>query len=243
MSDYLLNIVIILAELGAVLFTVLVIAIIFYILRSKKEGKTTRELIKYVKAIIPKHREKFTAHFKENTELKDNEVESKVEALINNEKKLYQKLINISVNKDTSLLKLTLNDINTLVNDYIRMLTVKGSIVANDGDGKESQELILRKESDALRIENISLKKRLDAETATIETMMGELSAMYEGGNEEGQQRTKNEMYKLERNLDAEEENVKTAVSKTDEIEEPAEVEEVEEVEAVKSNEVEEPSK
>lgn len=223
MSDYLLSIVIVLAELGVVLFIALVIAIIFYILGSKKEGKTTRELIKHVKAIIPKHREKFTIHFKENALLEDNEVETKVEALINNEKKLYEHLINVSVNKDTSLLKLTINDINTLVNDYVRMLTLKGNVVANDG--KESRELQLRKESDALRIENISLKKRLDAETATIETMMGELSAMYEGGKKEGQQRVKNEMYKLKQNLNAEEAKVKTAVSEIEidenEVEEP----------------------
>lgn len=225
MSDYLLSTVIVLAELGVVLFIALFIAIIFYILGSKKEGKTTRELIKYVKAIIPKHREKFTTHFKENAELEDSEVETKVETLINNEKKLYEHLINISVNKDTSLLKLTINDINTLVNDYVRMLTLKGNVVANDG--KESRELQLRKESDALRIENISLKKRLEAEEETIETMMGELSAMYEGGKKEGQQRVKNEMYKLKQNLNAEEAKVKKEVSEIE----------------VEENEAEEPSK
>lgn len=225
MNDYLLSIVMVLAELGVVLFIALVIAVVFYILGSKKEGKTTRELIKHVKAIIPKHRDKFTTHFKENAELEDNEVETKVEALINNEKKLYEHLINVSVNKDTSLLKLTINDINTLVNDYVRMLTLKGNVVANDG--KESRELQLRKESDALRIENISLKKRLDAEEETIETMMGELSAMYEGGKKEGQQRVKNEMYKLKQNLNAEEAKVKKEVSEIE----------------VEENEAEEPSK
>ncbi|MDH5370973.1 MAG: hypothetical protein OEW99_13170, partial [Gammaproteobacteria bacterium] len=130
------------------------------------------------------------------------------------EKKLYEHLINVSVHKDTSLLKLTINDINTLINDYVRMLTLKGNIVANND--RDSRELQLRKENEALRVEVASLQKRLHAETETIENMMSEFSSMYEGGKKEGEQRVKNEMYKLKQNLNAEEAKVKSEIKNLD---------------------------
>lgn len=123
-------------------------------------------------------------------------------------------MVNVSISKDTSKLKLTINDINALINDYVRMLTLKGKEVSNDD--RDSRELILRKENEALRLENASLETRLTSASDTIESMMGEFSSMYEGGKKEGEQRVKNEMYKLKQSLDTEEARVK---SELDELE------------------------
>lgn len=211
MTNSLMSIIVIFAELGGFLLLVLIAAAIFFIRKTKREGGYTKELVASIKKAIPKRRGNLTAHCKDKLGLEDSEVESNVEALIDKEKKLYEHLINISVRKDTSLLKLTIHDINTLVNDYVRMLTLKGHVVANED--RDSRELQLRKENEALRVENISLKKRLDAETATIETMMSELSSMYEGGKKEGEQRVKNEMYKLKQSLNEEEARVKNELN------------------------------
>ena len=210
MTNSLMSTIIIFAELGGFLLLIVIAGVIYVIIKAKKERGYTKELVEIIKRIIPKHRGKFTDHFKETLQLEPKEVDASVESLMSKEKKLYEHLINVSVNKDTSQLKLTINDINTLINDYVRLLTLKGTVVANDD--KDSRELQLRKENEALRVENTSLKKRLDAETATIETMMGELSAMYEGGKKEGEQRLKNEMYKLKQNLSTEEAKVKSEV-------------------------------
>ena len=214
MTNSLMSTIIIFAELGGFLLLIVIAGVIYVIIKAKKERGYTKELVETIKRIIPKHRDKFTEHFKEKLQLEPEEVDASVESLMSKEKKLYENLINVSVNKDTSQLKLTINDINTLINDYVRLLTLKGTVVANDD--KDSRELQLRKENEALRVENTSLKKRLDAETATIETMMGELSAMYEGGKKEGEQRLKNEMYKLKQNLSAEEAKVKSEVNNLD---------------------------
>ena len=214
MNSSSMSIIIIFAELGGFLLLLAVVAAVFYFRKEKKDGGYTKELVASIKKIIPKHRNKLTTHFKESAGLEDAEVKSNVEKLLDKEKKLYENLIKASISKDTSLLKLTVDDINMLVNDYVKMLTLKGNVVANEG--KESRELQLRKEAEALRVENISLKKRLEAETETIETMMVELSAMYEGGKKEGEQRVKNEMYKLKQKIDSEEAKVKSEVKKLD---------------------------
>ena len=218
MSDSLLSFTIIFAELGGVLLLLLIAWIIYFIYKLKKDGKNTRELVAHVKSILPKHREKLTAHFKDELELEQNKVKSNVDSLIDHETKLYEHLINVSIQKDTGLLKLTINDINTLLNDYVRMLTLKGHQVADKN--RDSRELQLRKENEALLLENTSLETRLANSTETIENMMGEFSSMYEGGKKEGEQRVKNEMYKLKQTQDKEEARVK---SELDELEQKPE--------------------
>ena len=120
-------------------------------------------------------------------------------------KKLYEHLVNVAIEKDTSLLKLTINDINTLLNDYVRLLSIKGEQVADENN--DSHERKLRKENETLRLQNASLEKRF---TSVTETMMGEFSSMYEGGKKQGEQRVKNEMYKLQQLLDIEDVRVKS---------------------------------
>ena len=209
------NFIIIFAELGAVLLLVLLAWGIYYILGMKKEGKTTQDLIRHIKAILPVHKDKLNNHFKEAAELTQNKKDFNVKSLIDDERKIYERLINVSISKDTSMLKLTVNDINTLVNDYVRMLTLKGKDLSNKES--DSRELILRKENEALRLENASLQARLTTSTETIETMMGEFSSMYEGGKKEGEQRLKNEMYQLKQSLDSEEAKVKSELKDLEE--------------------------
>ena len=209
------NFIIIFAELGAVLLLVLLGWGIYYILGMKKEGKTTQDLIRHIKAILPAHQDKLNSYFNEDAELAQNKKDFNVKTLVDDERKIYERLINVSVSKDTSMLELTINDINTLVNDYVRMLTLKGKELSNkDGD---SRELILRKENEALRLENASLQTRLTKSEETIENMMGEFSSMYEGGKKEGEQRVKNEMYKLKQSLDSEEAKVKSELKDLEE--------------------------
>lgn len=214
MNNSIMSVVIIFAELGGFLLLVVVAAVIYYFRMVKREGGYTKELVNSIKRTIPKRRSNLTTHFKDKVGLEENEIGFNVETLIDQEKKLYEHLINVSVHKDTSLLKLTINDINTLINDYVRMLTLKGNIVANND--RDSRELQLRKENEALRVEVVSLQKRLHAETETIENMMSEFSSMYEGGKKEGEQRLKNEMYKLKQNLNAEEAKVKSEIKNLD---------------------------
>ena len=209
------NFIIIFAELGAVLLLVLLAWGIYYILGMNTEGKTTQDLIRHIKAILPVHEDKLNNHFKEDAELTRNKKDFNVKSLIDEERKIYERLINVSISKDTSMLKLTVNDINTLINDYVRMLTLKGKDLSNKES--DSRELILRKENEALRLENASLQARLTTSTETIETMMGEFSSMYEGGKKEGEQRLKNEMYQLKQSLDSEEAKVKSELKDLDE--------------------------
>ena len=215
MSETSLNLIIIFAELGAVLLLVLIGWGIYYIVGTKKEGKTTKDLIRYVKSILPEHRDKLNDHFKESAELAQNNKDFHVKSLIDDQRKIYERLINVSISKDTSMLKLTINDINTLLNDYVRMLTLKGKEVSNND--RDSRELILRKENEALRLELTSLETRLKISNETIENMMSEFSSMYEGGKKAGEQRLKNEMYQLKQSISSEEVKIKSELSELDE--------------------------
>ena len=211
MSDSLLSFTIIFAEIGGFLLVAAIAWGIYFLLKSQKEGRKTKELIKYIKELLPAHKEKLTNYFTDELELNDGKVELNVETLMKDEKKIYDHLIQFSINKDTSLLKLTTDDINSLINDYVRLLALKEE--KETDESKESRDLLLKKENEALRLEKASLESRLSTATETIESMMGEFSSMYEGGKKEGEQRVKNEMYKLKQNLDEEEARMKSEVN------------------------------
>ena len=212
MNDSLLSLTLIFAELGAVLLLVLVVLVIRFILSSKKDVKDTHGLIKHIKSMIPVRRDQLSDFFK--NKLEKNKIDFNIEILIKDERKIYDSLINISITKDTSLLKFTTDDVNSLINDYVRLLSLKAEKEIEKE--KESTSLILKKENEALRLENISLKTRLDTSNETVENMMGEFSSMYEGGKKEGEQRLKNEMYQLKQSLDAEEFKIKSELKDLD---------------------------
>jgi len=213
MSDSLLSLIIIFAQFGGVLLIVMLVMVVRFILNSKKEGKTTRDLVTHIKALIPKHRDQLTDYFKDKIEQKKSDFN--IDTLIQDERKIYDRLIKVSISKDTSLLKLTTEDINSLINDYVRLLALKAE--KESDDVKESRDVLLRKENEVLRLEKASLQTRLITSNETIENMMGEFSSMYEGGKKEGEQRLKNEMYQLKQTLDSEEAKVKSELSKLDE--------------------------
>lgn len=215
MSESLLSFTIIFAELGGVLLLVVIGWVVYYFNCIKKEGKNTRELIVQVKEALPVHREQLVNYFKTELELDDKKAEFNISTLINREKKLYDHMINVSISRDMTLLRLTADDLNSLINDYVRLL--KLTVEKEKDDNKGSRELALRKENEALRIENASLQTRMDKATETIENMMGEFSSMYEGGKKEGEQRVKNEMYKLQQAFKSEEVKVKNETKGLDE--------------------------
>ena len=196
MSESLLSFIIVFAELGGVLLLAGFAWTIYFIYTIKKEGKNTRELIEQVKDALPPHRQQLAEYFNTITGQEDKKSELNISTLMRREKKLYDHLINVSISRDMTLLRLTADDINSLINDYVRLLKI--TIEKETDDSKASHELALKKENEALRIENASLKGRLKTATETIENMMGEFSSMYEGGKKEGEQRVKNEMYKLQ---------------------------------------------
>ncbi len=213
MSDSFLSFIIVFAELGGVLLIVMLVFIARYIMGSNKEGRTTRDLIKHVKEMIPVHKDQLVGFFKDK--LEKTKTDFNIETLIKDERKIYDRLIQVSITKDTSLLKLTTEDINSLINDYVRLLALKAE--KETEDEKESRELTLKKENESLRLQNASLEARLKSSNTTIENMMGEFSSMYEGGKKEGEQRLKNEMYQLKQSLDEEEAKITSELKTLDE--------------------------
>ena len=215
MNDSLLSFTFIFAELGAVLLLVMFALIIRYFLNSKREVKTTHGLIRHIKAMIPGHRSQLEDFFKDK--LEENKMDFNIETLMGDERKIYDRLIKVSITKDTNMLKPTTDDINTLINNYVRLLALTAEKISFTDAEKESHELKMKKENEALRLENASLQTRLTLSEETIENMMGEFSSMYEGGKKEGEQRLKNEMYQLKQSLDAEEIKVKSELTNIDE--------------------------
>jgi len=210
-NDTLLTYIIIFAELGGVLLFISLIAGVYFFVKNKKEGNTTKDLISFIKGLTSSKRGEMFSIIKDKYSDDD---EVNIDTLIQDEKQLYEHLVKFSINKDTSLLKSTTSDIHSLVGSYVELLAQQPDVDELDGDSKMSRDLKMKKENETLRVEVASLEARLQNATDTIEGMMSEFSSMYEGGKEEGEQHAKNEMYKIKQKLEDEDGKVKAEMKK-----------------------------
>jgi len=212
-NDTLLTYIVIFAELGGVLLFISLIAGVYFFVKNKKEGNTTKDLISFIKGLTSSKRGEMFSIIKDKYSDDD---EVNIDTLIQDEKQLYEHLVKFSINKDTTLLKSTTSEIHSLVGSYVELLAQQPDVddVDLDGDSKKSRDLKMKKENETLRVEVASLEARLQNATDTIEGMMSEFSSMYEGGKEEGEQQAKNEMYKLKQKLEGEDEKVKAEMKK-----------------------------
>ena len=218
MNETLLTYVVVFAELGGILLLVAFGGGIYFLLKSKKEGGTTKNMISYIKNMTTTNRDDLAGKLKEKF---GDDSEINIDALIEDERQLYQDLIKFSINKDTSLLQTTTSEIHSLVENYVQLLATTADIDSDESDSlneedgaSNSKKVTIKKENEALRIEMASLENRLQNATDTIENMMGEFSSMYEGGSKEGEQKVKNEMYKLKQQQDQEEAQFKADLKK-----------------------------
>ena len=204
MSEDLLTYVIIFAEIGAVLLLLSFIAAIYFFRKHKNEGHSTKDLISYIKDLATNERD-------DPSDILDEDMISKTDVdmdmLMADERQLYQHLVKFSINKDTSLLKSTTSGIHSLIGNYIQLLSAQSEGLSGSADNKDekgSKSLTMKKENEALRLEVSALEAKLQNATDTIESMMGEFSSMYEGGKDEGDERTEKEMKKVKRKINDE---------------------------------------
>ena len=92
MSETLLNFIIVFSELGVGLLLALIGWAIYYFLGSKKEQKTTQDLIRSIKAILPKRKDKLNNHFDGDAELSENKKDANTKALMDDERKIYERV-------------------------------------------------------------------------------------------------------------------------------------------------------
>lgn len=207
MSEDLLTYVIIFAEIGAVLLLLSFIAAIYFFRKHKNEGHSTKDLMSYIKKLATNERG-------DPSQLLDEDMISKtdvdMDTLMADERQLYQHLVKFSISKDTSLLKSTTSGIHSLIGNYIQLLSVQSEALGlssgspDEVTEKGSKSLTMKKENEALRSEVSALEAKLQNATDTIESMMGEFSSMYEGGKDEGDERTEKEMKKIKRKINDE---------------------------------------
>ena len=183
------------------LFLIVILSAIAYAFKKKKtkSNKLAKGLVDKLKSEESEKREKIRAMLQQCPDVDEANIENVVESLINCEKLLYTNLISIFLGKEMEKLSTFDQDINMMLNKYLEVTRVE---VSGEGAEKESDGVKLREENKQLRENLVQTKADLDAAMNTMESMMSEYASMYEGGKKEGEQKMKNEMFKLKQTLE-----------------------------------------
>ncbi len=201
MNEFYSSLFLLISEIGVILLLILGTIIFMSKRRCMKDKALALVLVQKIKNAEPAKREKLLALLKDVYGYDDEKAEARMEALIDYEKTLYGNLLKIFLKKEREKISEFDNDLNRLIESYHSFSHSEGESEGQDEAPKSSKLVLIREENTSLREANAKLKKDLDAAMQTMESMMSEYTSMYEGGKKDGEQRMKNEMFKLQQTL------------------------------------------
>lgn len=199
MSEFMTGLLVVTSELSLVLVLGGLILAVVVIRRQRKNRGLAVELIRRLREAEPARREKLVALLQECLEMDAEPAQDKARALLKAEQRLYGHVLRIFMGRNPEQLLQVEDDVEKLVKNYYHLLEQD-----EEGEGDSARESLivkLRKENKQLRDEKATLQKNLETTMETLENMMDEYASMYEGGHKEGEQRMKNEMFKLQQKI------------------------------------------
>lgn len=208
MSNINLSLFMLVSEIGAVLLFILGGIIFVAKKRSMRDKSLASVLVNKIRNSEPSKREKLRSLLKDLYDDDDDKAEAKIDILIDSEKRVYNNLLKIFLKKDREGISEFDGTLNNLIESYRNLSHVETGGGGQGGVPKNSNLKIVREENTSLREANSKLKKDLDAAMQTMESMMSEYASMYEGGKKDGEQRMKNEMFKLRQVLETKSDNI-----------------------------------
>ena len=202
MNEFYSSLFLLISEVGLFLLLILGTILVMARSRNRKDKALAMVLVDKIRKAEPEKREKLLALLKEEYGYDDEKAEEKIEQIMGQEKNLYNTLIQIFLKKKRERIAEFDSYLNELIESYQNVQPAGDGDDDESGDSRSSTLVITREENSNLRAANKKLKKDLDAAMQTMESMMAEYASMYEGGKKEGEQRMKNEMFKLRQVLE-----------------------------------------
>ncbi|MFK5914407.1 MAG: hypothetical protein QM484_08525 [Woeseiaceae bacterium] len=222
MSDTMLSLVILLAQVGGVLLLIALVMSVRFIFSSSKQGEALHALVKSNKSFLPRHRSQLEKFFHEKMD--EEKIKSTIKTLITDEETVHGRCVKVALTKSPESLKMLGKDIDSLINHYVELLNVseEKEIIAENSGEKKSEKLILKQENSKLKDEISSLESKLQVSADTIDNMLSEFANMYSANDEEKEKNVKNNAYKLNKKIE-EEANIKNQKKINDEQSEQSE--------------------
>ncbi len=208
MSNINLSLFMLVSEIGVVLLLILGGVIFVAKKRSMRDKALASVLVNKIRNSEPSKREKLLSLLKDVYGYDDDKAEAKTDVLIDSEKRVYNNLLKIFLKKDHERISEFDGNLNKLIESYQNFSHSETESDGKGGAPKNSKLKLVREENTSLREANTKLKKDLDAAMQTMESMMSEYTSMYEGGKKDGEQRMKNEMFKLRQVLETKSDDI-----------------------------------
>ncbi len=201
MSEWLTGLLLAAAEFG--LLVSVAFGVFLYVRARCRRHDHARalELVARLKQGAAAHEADLITVLKDAYGLGETEASDKARVLIDQEKSLYRKVMRMFLGRDRTGISRFDEDLRQLLQAWRELGETPAEAGAEAGTGASAA--ILRKENQRLRAQNAKLESDLAQAMATMENMLAEYASMYEGGRKEGEQRMKNEMFRLRQALES----------------------------------------
>lgn len=196
MSEWLTGLLLAAAEFGLLVSVAFGVYLYFQSRGRRDDRARAMELVTRLKKGAADHETALITALVESYGLAEEAAGDTARALIDQEKSLYRKVMRMFLGRDRTGIGRFDEDVRTLLMAYRNLIEAPEA-----EDEAAASPARLRKENQALRARNAKLEADLAQAMATMENMLAEYASMYEGGRKEGEQRMKNEMFRLRQAL------------------------------------------
>lgn len=201
MSPFAGGLLFILAELGALALLFMLVSAWLRCRARQRERQRALQLVAALRAGEAEHRQALAVALGAMPEEGEAAEGAVLEELLGAEKQLYQCALALYLGHADAAPESLRDSIEALHGHYCRLLG--GEPGQSAEDDLDRNPLRLRKENARLRELKVVLENDLEAAMSTMENMMSEYAAMYEGNKQAGEQHARNEMFRIRKEMQA----------------------------------------
>ena len=178
MSDMNSLIIILLAEACFILLVVLVVVLWLQIKSKGRQRKAVEQLVSQIKQQSKTRTQETGSFLQESYDLTDNELTSAVKSIDKQERKFFQKLVDVLGRSDVSQITSLDASVAELVDTYKSLKPKAVSANIDEGAGENTADI------EALKVQNESLVEELKITKETMSNMIKEFGSMFGGGQD-----------------------------------------------------------
>ena len=180
MTELSMSLVFSFAILGVVLLIVFAVYAVWLLIKLHRNKNTSYTYVKKIAEKLEQRKILLQELLRDKYHMDESRASYSTEEILKDERKVYARMLRLYVEQSPATLWNSCDDIDVLVDRMSRLLQVEKAEVQHVEEGRESEEIIMKKENKALRADNESMKLRLEAAMLTIDNMLTEYANLYE---------------------------------------------------------------
>ncbi len=204
MSEYFTGLLVVFSQLGAVLFVIAIVALVYLVVRKNKDNALAKQFVGKLKGNEGGRKDELADVLKKVHEMDENIAEKTAAAMLICENQIYSRALKLFLGHDRDSLGSLQKDVENMAGSYRKLIVSAENVEIIERGDNPKAEAQLRSTIKQVIAERDKVQKDLDEAMLSMENMLKEYTQMYSGGGakKEGVKHIENELTMLKQKID-----------------------------------------